>query len=629
MKKITLATLALSAATLVSAQSNNPSSNYIPCSGFSISIPVRDMRDQTEAQREAAALHHDEIEANREAIKAAILSKRFSRFVKAKEETDPAVQATDGVKTLTAPIINVDGQTMSSGCPPDPDGAVGSTQYVQAINSSYQVFNKSGAALTGVKDLVTLFPGSSDDGDPIVLYDKFADRWFIAEFEISKSPVELLVAISKTNDATGAFYIYKFTNPGWSGSNFPDYPKYSIWSDGYYVTNQWPLTGSGAQIGVMDRARMLAGKSSAGIVYTTAPTPPDYFGGNNSLFCSAKTLDCDASAIPPYGTPTYMAFFENTNSGGYSDEIVLYKMVHDTGLKTLTITKSDSLAPLAFNAYFTGGTEQEITQPGLANSLDALDGTFNFRVPFMSFTGYNSIVLCNTVNTGGLVAGIRWYELRQSGAGAPWSIYQQGTYAPSDGSSRWNGSIGMDQDGDIGLQYSVSSGSVYPSIRYTGRMASDPLGTMTGTETTVVTGSTTAVNCGNRWGDYSETTLDPSDNVTFWNTNEYDRGGAEATRIFSFELTSPKGIQNLIDLSEFKVYQTGNDLNVIASKLPSDDQVQVDMFDIVGKQLSTQYVKPTAGNLQIQINVSSLPKAMYFVRVGNINYQRVFKVELN
>jgi hypothetical protein len=375
---------------------------------------------------------------------------------------------------------------------------------------------------------------------------------------------------------------------------------------------------------------MIAGKASAGMIFTPVPTPPSFFGGNNSLGSAAKTLDCDASALPPYGTPNYLTFFQNINSGGYSDIIYFYKLVHDTGFKTLTITKTDSLAPAAFNALFGGAaTYADITQPSAPNSLDALDGTFNFRVPFMVFTGYNSVVLCNTVNTGGEVAGVRWYEVRQSGPGQPWSIYQQGTYAPSDGNSRWNASIGMDQDGDIGLEYSVSSDSVYPSIRYTGRMAADPLGTITGIEQTAIVGSSPAVNCGNRWGDYSEMTLDPTDNTTFWNVNEYDNAGNEATRIFSFQLTNPKGINNLIDLAEFKVYQSSDFVNVIAKKLPSDDDVQVDLFDVVGKQLTSQKVKPVGGNMQMQIAATGLSKGVYLVRIGNLNYQRVFKIEIN
>lgn len=624
MKKLTLLAIAAASTGTLFAQSANDTkqtSTYIPCSGFYETIPVRDMPAQTEADRIAAARHHEELEEAREARRP-----KFPHFKKQDEQPDPVVQSTFGVKALTAPLVNFDGGNDQNSCPNDPDGAVGPTQYVQAYNSSYQVFDKTGKALTAVIDLKTLFtniPG--DDGDPIVLYDKFADRWFISEFQVDKAPCGFSIAISETSDATGKYYVYNFSNSLWTTSNYPDYPKYSIWSDGYYETSQYAPEG----VVVFDRARMLAGKQSAGMILTHTPTSPYYFGGNNSLYTSAKTLDCDASALPPYGTPEFMVFFENTNSGGASNMIKFYKLVHDTAAKTLTVSLWDSLAPATFNAYFTGGTEKDITQPGSAKSLDALDGTFNFRVPFLAFTGYNSVLLCNTVNTGSLVAGIRWYEIRQDPSTFHFSIYQQGTYAPSDGASRWNGSIGMDQDGDIAIQYAVSSSSIYPSIRYTGRMFTDALNTMTGTEQTAIAGTSPAINCANRFGDYSEMTLDPSDGITFWNTNEYDGAGSENNRIFSFRLGSSTGFVNPIDNAQFKVYQNGSNIEVIANTLPSNDQVHVDLFDIIGKQISNSIVIPAGNAIQTEIPVSGLAKGTYLVRIGNLNYQRVFKLILN
>jgi hypothetical protein len=623
MKKITSFVLAVTGFSAVMAQTAKTISNgsiTIPCSEFHVTIPLRDMPAQTDEQRIAAAANREKVEAIREAMRP-----KFPNFKKQAVPPDPIVQTAAGTKAVSVITTNFDGQVDNGSCPPDPDGAVGLTQYVQAINSSYQVFDKTGKALTKVLDLASLFPGSSDDGDPIVLYDKFADRWFVSEFEVSSSPVELLVAISQTGDATGAYYTYKFKNALWTTNNFPDYPKYSIWTDGYYETSQYSPEG----IVWLDRARMLAGKSSASMVLTPTPASPAYFGGNNSLYSSAKTLDCDASALPPYGTPEYMTFFQNVASGGYSDIIYFYQIATDTAAKTVAVSVWDSLTPATFNAYFDGGSEQEISQPGAANSLDDLDGTFNFRVPFLVFTGYNSVVLSTTVNTGGMIAGIRWYEIRQDQTTKHFSIYQQGTYAPADGVSRWNGSIGMDQNGNIGLEYSVSSSTIYPSIMFTGRLSSDPLGTMTWFETTAVKGVAPAVSCGNRWGDYSELTLDPTDNTTFWVTNEYDKGNHEATRIFSFKIDSTSGFSAPINNAQFKVYQTDNYLNVIANTLPSNDNVQVDLFDIIGKQISTSVVKPSANLIQTKIPVNGLAKGTYLVRIGNVNYQKVVKVIVN
>jgi len=167
----------------------------------------------------------------------------------------------------------------------------------------------------------------------------------------------------------------------------------------------------------------------------------------------------------------------------------MYKVATDTLAHTVAITRADSFLVPTFNAYFSDGSEKDISQPNYPNGVDALDGTFNFRVPYLRFTGYNSVVLSNTVNLGGSVAGIRWYELRQDEVTKVWSIYQDGTYAPNDGISRWNGAICMDQEGDIAMEYSVASSTVYPSIRYTGRLAGDALGQMTIAEQTVINGT--------------------------------------------------------------------------------------------------------------------------------------------
>src|ERR1700744_6070472 len=144
---------------------------------------------------------------------------------------------------------------------------------------------------------------------------------------------------------------------------------------------------------VLERNRMIKGDPNAGIIVANLPHPPDLQGGRNSLFSAPKTFDCDASALPPYGTPNYLVFFENTSSGGYSNSIVMYQVATDTTAHTVAITRADSLAVPAFNAHFSNGSYRDISQPNYANATDALDGTFNFRVPYLRFTGYNSVVL--------------------------------------------------------------------------------------------------------------------------------------------------------------------------------------------------------------------------------------------
>ncbi len=632
MKKLTLLALALTGAGNLfaqSANSNQSTSTYIPCTGFYETIPLRDMPIQTDEDRREADENRDKLEARREALRPRDLNFKTKGGL-----PDPVVQSTMGTMAITAPLVKWEGGNDANSCPNDPNGAVGPTQYIQAYNSSYSVYSKTGALLKGPVDLKTLFtniPG--DDGDPVILYDKFADRWFISEFQTDKAPTGFSVAISKTNDATGAYYVYNFSNSGWNTNNIPDYLKFSIWSDGYYMTaNLQP-----GQVVVLDRTRMLAGKSSSGMVVANYPFTPTCFSGatNNSLWNDPKILDCDASALPPYGTPNFLVFFENTNSGGASNSIVFDKLVYDTTTpQSLTITKWDSLKPAAFNAFFNNKNFATLSQPGVksfaSNAVDALDGAFYFRVPILMFTGYNSVLLANTVNTGHTIAGIRWYEVRQDPSTFHFSIFQQGTYAPGDGVNRWNGSIAMDQDGDIALAYCVTdSVKTYGGIRYTGRLFGDAAGTMTATEQTAVAGTSPVVSCGSRWGDYSDMTLDPTDGLTFWHTNEYDKAGTAANYVFSFKLASTVGFTNPIDLAQFKVYQNGENIEVMGNTLPSDDAVKVDLFDIIGKQISTSTVQPSGKAIQTQIPVNGLARGAYLVRIGNLNYQRVFKLILN
>jgi len=622
MKKVTLSCLGVFCFYGVFSQAQNLAgpSTYTQCSSFSVSKPLREMPIMSPSQVKEHKETADSIRRIRATAFRANLKPGPVMY-------DPVMQTQDGERSALsdAPIANFDGQGTSYD-PPDPNGAVGPNNFVQSVNCSYSVYDKTGNVLAGPVDLASLFAGSSDDGDPIVLYDRFADRWFISEFQVSTTPFLLMVAISKTNDPTGAYYIYNFSVGSNFNNDFPDYPKYSIWTDGYYATAQF---GS-QRILVLERNRMLAGSPSSGMISANLPASPP-FGANNSLTSAPKTFDCDG-ALPPYGTPNYLAFFENINSGGASNKIVLYKLATDTTTKVITVTKSDSLATTAFNAYFSGGNLTDISMPGNSNSLDALDGTFNFRIPYMKFTGYNSVVLCNTVNTGAGIAGIRWYELRQNDTTLKWSIYQQSTYAPVGTTSRWNGSIGMDELGDISLAYSVSDAtSTFPGIRYTGRLATDPLGTMTFAEQTAVSGQASYANVFGRCGDYSQTTLDPTDGVTFWHTNEYaGAGGAENSRIFSFRLHAPSGIPAVAnDLSAMLVYQSNDMLNVKATGLPNNDKMVVDLFDINGKHIASQFIMPQSNSLQAELNVNGLSKGTYLVRIGNINYQKVKKVIIN
>ncbi len=613
---------------LTSAQNTAPeknnaqSSTCIHCSRFFVSKPMRDLPDyksSPDAMREASDKRRRNMHPNN------------TTPLSAYDYTDPLRQTNTGSAgtNIDVPIVDFPGTTDFE-FPGDPNGAVDSTYYVQTINVSYTVFDKVGNVVMPAKDLGSLWAGDPQDGDPVVLYDKFADRWLITEFQITNVPYQFCVALSKTNDPTGAFYVWQFN----IGSIDPDYPKYAIWNNGYYITFQGfngfnPIVPQ--EMAVLERNRMLKGSPSAAMIIANLPSSPAFQGGNNSLFTAPKVLDCDASALPPFNTPDYVLFFENIASGGYSNSIIMDSLVVDTTAHTFRIAKADSFAVPTFNAYFTNGSDGDITQPGDPNGVDALDGTFNFRTPWMKFPGYNSVVLSNTVNLGGLVAGIRWYELRET-AGV-WSVYQNGTYGPADGVSRWNGAICQDYDGNIAMEYSVASSSVYPGIRYTGRHAADPLGQMTFGEQTAIAGNGTLSGTSGRWGDYSQLDIDPADGITFWGINQYGDASSNSlqlNRIFSFKLEGTvSGIEEVKNQAALNVYQNGSLIYVKATGLPGNDELLIDLFDISGRQLATQHVTPVSNSMETQMNVSALPKGVYFVRIGKENFQRVAKIEVN
>ncbi len=433
---------------------------------------------------------------------------------------DPLVQHNNSRHPNRAPIANFDGlaETESGGAtPPDPSGAIGPNHYVQMVNSVYRIFDRNGNPITSPASLGSLL-GGGNDGDPIVMYDKFADRWFLSQFAMNN---ELIVAVSQTPDPTGNYYLYTFPL-----QSFPDYPKYSVWSDGYYVT----ANKSGDNVMVMERNKMLTGDPSAQLIGFNIPAL------NTNGFFSVLPANA-SSTLPPVGTPNYLFYFQDDAWSGGSDHLKVWEVNVDWATpNNSTITNPQSINVTPFDSEF-NVSWNDITQPGTSSKLDAVPGALMYMAHFRSFPGYDAVVLNHTVDVNGAnLAGIRWYELRKNNGSANWSLYQEGTFSP-DNQNRWMGSIAMDNQGNIGLAYSVSGSSIYPSLRYTGRYASDPLGQMTLAEETIINGNDVQTS-NNRFGDYAQMTLDPLDDATFWFTGEYIANGEWKTRITSFKIAS-------------------------------------------------------------------------------------------
>ncbi|HXC03336.1 MAG TPA: hypothetical protein VNZ86_01215, partial [Bacteroidia bacterium] len=319
---------------------------------------------------------------------------------------DGAAQTRHSSRILTAPGLNWTGQNGGGAASPlDPNGAVSLTAYCQVVNTTYQCWNKTtGASLMSSLNLSNIF-GSAAFCDAVCLYDKYADRWFIGM--LSSTNTNALCAVSKTNDPTGAYYTWTFSYSSTESSGI-DYPKWSVWQDGYYLGMNLPTQ----EITVFNRAQMLTGTAGAGMIQKTSPNLP-----NAGFFCP---MPADADGVlPPAGTPCYIFAFEDDNWGSpaVKDQIHILKMTTNWTTPASTTLVEDTpdgspLAVTAFNSYWSNyGTE--VSQKGTTQGLDAIQGIFMFRAQFRKWTGYNSVVLCNSVNMGSGQAGMRWYELRQ------------------------------------------------------------------------------------------------------------------------------------------------------------------------------------------------------------------------
>ncbi|HTB05895.1 MAG TPA: T9SS type A sorting domain-containing protein [Bacteroidia bacterium] len=613
MKKFFFFASALVLISSLSAQEiirNANGSYYRQCTSFSESRPLRDLAKEFPAPKPDGSTR---LTGDNESHERMAAKRQYDP--NAEPVVDPIIQNTYGPMTAPAPIENFDGQQSSQGyLPLDDNGMVGPNDFVQTVNSDYQVFSKTGSALTTSALLSALFPGSGDQGDPVTIYDKFADRWIIEEFDGS-CYCTMMFAVSKTSDPTGAYYIYKFTP---DASDFADYPKYTVWADGYYQT----CNCQNDKVVVYERAKMLVGDPTAGFI-SIPWTNPNTGGG----FYCPMTLNADG-ALPPYGSPNFLFYYTSASWGSpWKDQIVIDKITANWTAKTGSWAAYQTLNTTAVNDVFNASIDQK----GATGSLDPLDGFFSYRIPYMRWGTYNSAVMVSTVNTSTTksVAGLRWYELRQDTTTKQWSIYQSSTYAPADGLSRWNASIAMNNNGDIAMGFTASSSTAYTSVRYTGRKSCDALNTMTVAEQTAVTSTSSDLSGSGRWGDYSNTSVDPTDGVTFWSTNMYVKSGTQSTRIVSYQVPTcvSTGIDNVTEnQATLKAYQSGSQLNIVGTMLPSDDRVSIDIYDIDGKHIAGHSMVPLSNTIETSIEVSSLAKGMYFVRLGNDSYQRVVKV---
>jgi hypothetical protein len=459
----------------------------------------------------------------------------------------------DPLEQISPPRINFEGVANSANprliSPPDPDGDVGPNHYVQMVNVQYAVYSKAGTRLVGPAQVGTLFADfpitdcTGFNGDPIVLYDQESDRWLLSQFTVQGPEFWNCVAISATPDPTGPYFRYAFS----TGPNFPDYPKYGVWRDSYFLsTREFPPDEEApASIGAyaLEKAKMIAGDPNArAIGFLLPPGDTPGLGGDGLL-----PTDWDGARPPRKGTPNWFVGTQDDGGpyGASFDALNVFEFHVDWTQPRATFGLAAQLPVAEFDSIFPCAPTSRhcIDQPGTVNKLDILSYRQRptWRLAYRNFGTYESLVTNQSVEARPGEAGVRWYELRRPRGAVTPSLFQQGTFAPGDGVHRWMGSIAQDKNGNMALGYSVSNATdVHPGIRYTGRLAGDPAGLLARGEQTLING-TGAQLTSQRWGDYTSMHIDPSDECTFWYTNEYFQTSSAngwQTRIGSFKFPS-------------------------------------------------------------------------------------------
>ena len=424
---------------------------------------------------------------------------------------DEAWQKENGqTRGVTSIGQNFSGVTTSSS-PPDCNGSAGPEHFFQTVNVKYSIFDKEGNQVVAPTNLNTLFAGvpgaNNNDGDPILLYDDNADRWLAAEFSGAYSnPDYMMIAISVTNDPTGDWYRYS-----WTMNGFPDYMKFGVWEDGYYMGTN---TSNGSDIYVFERDEMLIGGTSPQMVKFDNPNRP------NSGFHCVLPVDCDGDYAPA-GSPGMFLTINDDAWGGGGDALWMFELDVDWETPSnSSFVRTQQISVTPFDSNF-GSSWDNIKQKGTSQELDAINQILMYRVQYRNFGSTQRIVCNHTVDVDGTDhAGIRWYELEFKND--TWEIRQEGTYAP-DEHSRWMGSIAMNGRKDIALGYSASSNTLYPSIYFTGQSAAENMNAsgILDIEEGVIKEGTASQTGVNRWGDYSNMSVDPADDATFWFTTQY------------------------------------------------------------------------------------------------------------
>jgi len=454
-----------------------------------------------------------------------------------------------------APINSFDAiNSSTSGCgclPPDTNGDVGDQYYVQWVNSSFQVFDKTtGTPNPGTltpKKGNTLFTGfggkceTTNSGDPIALWDSRAQRWVLSQF-VTSAPFAQCVAVSTSPDPLGTYNRYEFNFP-----IFGDYPKMGVWTDETGSQDAYLLTThdfnaqsvfQGASFIALERDKMLAGQPANMLRYA----------GHDAYGVQPAALS-GTLAAPANACPSFVHFDYATSDYLFWDLCIDWA---NTGNSTITPVNSPiRIAGKTFLPFF-----DSVPQQGTASALDSFGSNMMYRASARAFPADAptrlSLVVNHTVQGASGQAGVRWvhFDLTDHGTAATTPtaldkrIVDQGVYAPDD-NNRWMGGVAIDKSGNVGVGFSESSSAMHPQIMVSGRALSDPESTLRDEQScTAGVANGTQTSTSGRWGDYSSMSVDPADECTFYFTSEYYATTASSswrTRVCSFKFDNCGG----------------------------------------------------------------------------------------
>lgn len=448
------------------------------------------------------------------------------------------------------PSFNADGLSFNGVLPPDTNGSIGRQYFIQTTNSSsgtnVLILDKQSHELVTTFTLRDLAAGTATGcsegiGDGIVLFDESVDngsgrpagRWFLSEFTFDS----VCIYISQNHDPIdGGWYVYEFAS---ASGGLPDYPKYAVWHDAYYLganEDRAEIPGQGTTLYALDRERMLNGEMARPIQFFEIPDLPG-FG-----FQVTQPADWDGALQPPADSPAIFLrhnddeFHQPGSNDSTQDFIELWRFEVDWDSPTNSqVTGPEQISVSEFESQLCPQNVLDcVPQTGSAVELFSIHQHMLWRNQYRNFGSHESITGSYVIDALGgdnNLHGIRWFELRRQGD-ASWQLHQEGTFSP-DSTHRFLPSLAMDENGNIAVAYSVSdTAGTFPGLRYAGRLADDPNGILSQGEHELVAGST--ANSSFRFGDYAALNVDPDDGCTFWFTSQYNASSAWHTRIASF-----------------------------------------------------------------------------------------------